>query len=58
MVEEVGLTFPIGQDTTLRYSGVEATLSLQYRTVNERVQAFPISANGYNRTTINAILSK
>ncbi|MBO4622221.1 MAG: DUF4292 domain-containing protein [Paludibacteraceae bacterium] len=58
MVEEVGLTFPIGQDTTLRYSGVEATLSLQYRTVNERVQAFPISTNGYNRTTINAILSK
>jgi len=58
MVEEVGLTFPVGQDTTLRYSGVEATLRLQYRTVNEPVQAFPISANGYNQTTVNALLSK
>lgn len=58
MVENVGLTYPIGQDTTLRYSGVEAKLSLQYRTVNQPVSAFPISTNGYNRTTINALLSK
>lgn len=58
MVEEVGLTYPIGQDTTLRHSGVEANLRLQYRTVDQPVQAFPISTNGYNRTTINAILSK
>ena len=58
MVEEVGLTFPIGQDTTLRYSGVEANLSLQYRTVNQPVSAFPISANGYSRSTIKAIFSK
>ena len=58
MVEEVGLTYPIGQDTTLRYSGIEANLRLQYRTVNQPVSAFPISSNGYNRTTINALLSK
>jgi hypothetical protein len=58
MVENVGLTYPIGQDTTLRYSGVEAKLSLQYRTVNQPVSAFPISTNGYNRTTLNALLSK
>ena len=58
MVEEVGLTYPVGQDTTLRYSGVEANLRLQYRTVNQPVSAFPISSYGYNRTTINALLSK
>ena len=58
MVEQVGLTYPIGQDTTLRYSGVEANLRLQYRTINQPVSAFPISTNGYNRTTINALLSK
>lgn len=58
MVEQVGLTYPIGQDTTLRYSGVEANLRLQYRTTNQPVSAFPISTNGYNRTTINALLSK
>ncbi len=58
MVEEVGLTYPIGQDTTVRYSGIEATLTLQYRTINERVSAFPLSLNGYNRTTIKALLNK
>ena len=58
MVEQFGLTYPIGQDTTLRYSGVEANMRLQYRTINQPVSAFPISTNGYNRTTINALLSK
>ena len=58
MVEEVGLTYPIGQDTTLRYSGVEANLRLQYRTVNEAVSAFPLSSYGYTQTSIRAILSK
>ena len=58
MVEEVGLTYPIGQDTTLRYSGVEANLRLQYRTVNQPVSAFPISEYGYTPTNIRAILSK
>ena len=58
MVENVGLTYPIGKDTTLRYSGIEANLVLQYRTVNQAVSAFPISSNGYSRTSINAILSK
>ena len=58
MVEEVGLTYPVGQDTTLRYSGVEANVRLQYRTTNQPVSAFPISPNSYSRTTIKAILSK
>ena len=58
MVEEVGLTYPLNQDTTLRYSGVEASMRLQYRTVNQPVQAFPISANGYSQTTIKGLLSK
>ena len=58
MVEEVGLTYPVGQDTTLRYSGVEANVRLQYRTTNQPVSAFPISSNSYSRTTIKAILSK
>lgn len=58
MVEQVGLTYPIGQDTTLRYSGVEANLRLQYRTTNQPVSAFPISTNGYNKTTLNSLLSK
>ena len=57
-VEEVGLTFPIGQDTTLRFSGVEANLKLQARTINQPVSAAPMSTYGYNRTTLKAILSK
>ena len=57
-VEEVGLTFPVGQDTTLRFSGVEANLKLQSRTVNQPVSAAPMSTYGYNRTTLKAILSK
>ncbi len=58
MVEEVGLTFPIGQDTTLHYAGVEATLRLQYRTIDQAVQAMPLSEYGFTQTTLNAILSK
>jgi len=58
MVEEVGLTYPIGQDTTLRYSGIKANLKLLQRTIDLPVSAAPISTNGYSRTTLNALLSK
>lgn len=58
LVEEVGLTYPVGQDTTLSFSGVEANILLQYRTTNQPVVAFPLPVNGYQQTTLKALLSK
>lgn len=58
MVEEVGLVYPIGKDTTISYSGVTAKLQLLQRTIDQPVSAAPISNRGYNKTTINALLSK
>lgn len=58
MIEEVGLVYPIGQDTTISYSGVTAKLKLQQRTIDQPVSAAPISNRGYNLTTLKALLSK
>lgn len=58
MVEEVGLVYPIGKDTTISYSGVTAKLTLLQRTVDKPVSAAPISNKGYSKTTIKALLSK
>ena len=58
MVEEVGLTYPVGQDTTLTYKGVTANLRLQSRTVDQRVSAAPLSTNGYARTALKTLLNK
>lgn len=58
MVEEVGLTYPVGKDTTVTFSGVRATLLLQYRAVNQPISVYPLSTSAYNRTTLKALLSK
>ncbi len=58
MLEEVGLTYAIGQDTTVTYKGVTVNMRLQQRTVNQRVNAAPISTYGYSQVTLKTLLNK
>lgn len=58
MLEEVGLTYAVGQDTTISYKGVTANIRLQQRTVNQRVNAAPISTYSYSQVTLKTLLNK
>jgi len=56
MLEEQGLTMPVGKEQTITYADITAQITIRQISTNVEVNATPCKLNNYTQTSLNKLL--